>query len=179
VYPVDEGVKARPVSAEEVLMVDVGGGKGQALQTLKEQFPGVEGRLVLQDPPLVIESVEIDKLAFGATVQDFFMPQPVVGTPFLLYFHFFILVKVDVLLRIYLLVLLKLRGGLTRSNFHRKVPGSITFAVSCMAGPTSPAPQPSNIPTKPASPATRPYSSMNLFSQPRALDDSKASTISI
>lgn len=64
----------------DVFLVDVGGGRGHDLDQLlavhkREDLPG---RVVLQDLPPVIDSIE-DKAAkaFEATAHDFFTPEPV------------------------------------------------------------------------------------------------------
>ena len=80
-YPVEDrlGEGLQPGN-DQVLLVDVGGGKGQDLLLFKKQFPHLPGRLVLQDLPEVIteakSTLEDDIEAFG---HDFTTPQPVEG----------------------------------------------------------------------------------------------------
>ncbi|KAH7386795.1 putative O-methyltransferase [Phaeosphaeria sp. MPI-PUGE-AT-0046c] len=67
---------------DEVLLVDVGGGKGHDVQVFNERF-GKEGKggLVLQDTPGVIEDIGDDALdgRIRKMGHDFFEPQPVKG----------------------------------------------------------------------------------------------------
>lgn len=73
---------------DKALIVDVGGGKGQALKRIMDAFPEIENkadRLVLEDRPDVIEDAErtADHQAFGKVkkvVHDFFHEQPIKGT---------------------------------------------------------------------------------------------------
>ncbi|KAM3497403.1 hypothetical protein MY10362_009248 [Beauveria mimosiformis] len=63
-------------SAEHVVFVDVGGGNGQQIAALKEKFPGLKGRAILQDRPEVLEkALEVDgmeKMSY-----DYLTEQPV------------------------------------------------------------------------------------------------------
>lgn len=72
---------------EEVLIVDVGGGKGQSLVAIQQELrdEGVEvkglGSWVLQDRPGVIASIpEEDLPGIKKQAHDFFTPQPIKGT---------------------------------------------------------------------------------------------------
>lgn len=70
------GARADPAAP---LLVDVGGGEGHDIQAFARAFPHALGTLVLQDLPLVVESIrELD----GGIVRmgyDFFTEQPVKG----------------------------------------------------------------------------------------------------
>jgi hypothetical protein len=81
-YPVPE--LAQGVAAEDVLLVDVGGGVGHDLAEFRRKWPGVPGRLVLQDLGDVIEQARVmnreTERGVEATVHDFFTEQPVKGT---------------------------------------------------------------------------------------------------
>jgi hypothetical protein len=69
----------------DVLLVDVGGGKGHDLQVFHERFAANHsGSLVLQDLPVVIEGIQGDSLDSRITKMghDFFEPQPVKGESF-------------------------------------------------------------------------------------------------
>ncbi|KAM3450323.1 hypothetical protein MY3296_006211 [Beauveria thailandica] len=63
-------------SAEHVVFVDVGGGNGQQIAALKEKFPGLKGRAILQDRPEVLErALKVDgmeKMSY-----DYLTEQPV------------------------------------------------------------------------------------------------------
>lgn len=60
-YPFEAELNAEPVKDGEVVLVDVGGGRGHALERVKQRFPGLKGRLVLQDLDAVIK----DSIAGG------------------------------------------------------------------------------------------------------------------
>ncbi|KAH6683931.1 S-adenosyl-L-methionine-dependent methyltransferase [Halenospora varia] len=66
-------------SPDETLIVDIGGGVGHDLVALKEKFPEVKGKLIVQEIPVVVQS--ITSLPSGITAQehDMFTPQPIKG----------------------------------------------------------------------------------------------------
>ncbi|KAH8807365.1 O-methyltransferase-domain-containing protein [Xylogone sp. PMI_703] len=69
-------------SKDEVLLVDVGGNSGHDLVGFHKAHPSMPGRLILQDLPKIIDS--LDSAAFSqqgieAMGHDFFTPQPVHG----------------------------------------------------------------------------------------------------
>lgn len=78
-YPFEAELNKEPVKEGEVVLVDVGGGRGHALERIKQRFPGLKGRLVLQDQDPVIK----DGIAGGLSaeiepqVASFFEPNPV------------------------------------------------------------------------------------------------------
>lgn len=78
-YPFEAELNKEPVKEGEVVLVDVGGGRGHALERVKQRFPGLKGRLVLQDQDPVIK----DGIAGGLSaeiepqVASFFEPNPV------------------------------------------------------------------------------------------------------
>jgi ribosomal protein RSM22 (predicted rRNA methylase) len=43
----------------DVLFVDVGGGNGSQCAALRERFPSLQGRIVLQDRPAVLENAAV------------------------------------------------------------------------------------------------------------------------
>jgi hypothetical protein len=63
---------------DSVTLVDIGGGRGQFIEALTDANPTLPGRLILQDLPAVIDSLEKSSLGFEAMVHDFFTPQPVI-----------------------------------------------------------------------------------------------------
>lgn len=65
----------------EVLIVDVGGGRGQALSAIKECYPRLEGRMVLQDQAAVVEDAKRSGLPgfIEPMAASFFEAQPVKG----------------------------------------------------------------------------------------------------
>lgn len=79
--PVEEvlGQNAR-TDSDAVLLVDVGGGLGQDIVDFQKSYGHLPGRLVLQDLPTVIESVQGLPTKVEAMGHDFFTPQPIHGT---------------------------------------------------------------------------------------------------
>ncbi len=81
-YPFDKELNAEPIAADEIVRVDVGGGRGQALERIKKDFPALQGRLILQDQPDVIADARAGGLpayieTHGGT--SFFEPNPMKG----------------------------------------------------------------------------------------------------
>lgn len=78
-YPVaDRLITGFDPSNSDVLLVDIGGGKGHDLELFAAAHPTHPGKLVLQDREPVIASVEITKdTPFQAETHDFFTPQPI------------------------------------------------------------------------------------------------------
>ena len=77
-YPVEEQlIQGFDPSNNEVLLVDVGGGRGHDTLSFSAQYAH-PGKLVLQDREAVITSIQ-DKeaLPFGCEAHDFFTPQPI------------------------------------------------------------------------------------------------------
>ncbi|KAL8966327.1 MAG: hypothetical protein Q9183_003419 [Haloplaca sp. 2 TL-2023] len=63
---------------DDVFLVDVGGGRGHDISALHERFPGLPGRLVLQELPETFKDLPpIDGVEFMA--HDMFNPQPIKG----------------------------------------------------------------------------------------------------
>lgn len=82
-YPFAEQIVAGSESKEDsVLVVDVGGGLGQVLVKIREKFPDLQGKLILEDLPKTVQQAELElekKDMFEAIGHDFFTPQPVKG----------------------------------------------------------------------------------------------------
>lgn len=79
-YPVNERLVAGfDSSANENLLVDVGGGKGHDLATFNTKYASHPGKTVLQDREPVIDGVlaEPTEKSFEAQAYDFFTPQPI------------------------------------------------------------------------------------------------------
>ena len=69
-------------SEDEVLIVDVGGGKGQALEIIRRTFPELRGRFIVQDLPEVVAATKASAhlpSSIETMATDFFKPQPVIG----------------------------------------------------------------------------------------------------
>ena len=75
-FPVEEKLH---VTGNEPLLVDIGSGLGHDLVALKSKFPGLVGRLIAEDLPVVIENMKDLPLGIEAMGHDFFTPQPVKG----------------------------------------------------------------------------------------------------
>lgn len=81
-YPVAEQlITGFDASINEVLLVDVGGGKGHDVATFAAQYNPCPGKVVLQDREPVIAGVIATgaNRAFEVQTHDFFTPQPVKG----------------------------------------------------------------------------------------------------
>ena len=61
--------------------VDIGGATGHQCVLLKNRYPELAGRIVLQDQPFIIDQVNANPIpGIKAQAYDFFTPQPVKGT---------------------------------------------------------------------------------------------------
>ncbi|APA05649.1 hypothetical protein sscle_01g004190 [Sclerotinia sclerotiorum 1980 UF-70] len=76
-FPVAEKLVAE--SPTDPLIIDIGGGIGHDLIRFKEANPDIQGRLIVQDIPVVISGIAPGSLPEGIEAQphDFFKPQPV------------------------------------------------------------------------------------------------------
>ncbi|KAF2185209.1 S-adenosyl-L-methionine-dependent methyltransferase [Zopfia rhizophila CBS 207.26] len=76
-YPVQaELVEKFDPQSSDVIFVDVGGGYGQKAIALKEAFPDLPGRIIVQDLPMSIERApKVEGIEF--MVHDFFTEQPI------------------------------------------------------------------------------------------------------
>jgi ubiquinone/menaquinone biosynthesis C-methylase UbiE len=78
-YPFD---KLKAPDGDGVVLVDVGGGDGRMLRRIRQKFPEMKGKAVLQDLPSVIrQGTVVDEMESAEAVgYDFFSkPQPVNG----------------------------------------------------------------------------------------------------
>ncbi|MCJ1394031.1 hypothetical protein MMC18_006909 [Xylographa bjoerkii] len=79
VYPFE--AQAADLDPEAPLFVDVGGGIGHQCLVLKQTYPSLSGRVIVQDLPQTLEQAKpIDGVVFQA--HDFFEPQPATGARF-------------------------------------------------------------------------------------------------
>lgn len=80
-FPFGEALALNPCGKDEVAIVDVGGGRGQSLESIREDWPGVSGRWVLQDLPGVIGDAKAKGVPeyIEAMPLSFFEEQPVKG----------------------------------------------------------------------------------------------------
>lgn len=75
-YPVKQRLGV--VGKSEVLLVDVGGGLGHETMGLSNAYPGLSGKLIVQDTPSVIQEAQSSKKLpsnIEAVAHDFFTPQ--------------------------------------------------------------------------------------------------------
>jgi hypothetical protein len=78
-YPVAEKLQVSTSSASDVLLVDVGGGHGQAIAGFKDKNPTAIGKLIVQDLPVVVDSITQLPSGLTAMSHNFFEPQPIIG----------------------------------------------------------------------------------------------------
>ena len=64
---------------DDVLLIDIAGGRGHDLQAFKTNYPQASGRLILQDTPSVIDDIKSLDESIERIKYDFFTPQPVKG----------------------------------------------------------------------------------------------------
>ena len=80
-YPFDKELNPEEIRDTYVVIVDVGGGRGQALKAIHEVYPSLKGRMVLQDVPEVIKDAKASGLPsyVEPMAASFFEAQPVQG----------------------------------------------------------------------------------------------------
>ena len=86
-YPFADGPDGIKTDPDAVTFVDIGGGRGQATKAVKQAYPGIPGRFIVQDLPFTIEKLdaaETKQAGFEAMAHNFFEPQPIKGAK---YYH--------------------------------------------------------------------------------------------
>ena len=80
-FPFDKELNPEEIRDTYVVIVDVGGGRGQVLKAIHEDYPSLRGRMVLQDVPEVIEDAKASGLPsfIKPMAASFFEAQPVQG----------------------------------------------------------------------------------------------------
>lgn len=79
VFPIDAKlVEGFQKEKNDVIFVDLGGGRGQEISTLRGMTPGLPGRTILQELPELVQSFPGTE---GIEIMEhsFFKPQPVKG----------------------------------------------------------------------------------------------------
>ena len=66
---------------DQLLFVDVGGGRGNSLRTFRKNHRQLNGRIIVQDLPKVVEGQENEE-GVETIAHDFFTPQPFKGMQF-------------------------------------------------------------------------------------------------
>ena len=84
-YPVDSNILDGTSADDSAVLVDIGGAKGHDLLPILERYPSTSGRLVLQDLPGTIESINSLQDGIKAMSHDFFKKQPIKGEHLLTY----------------------------------------------------------------------------------------------
>ncbi|PQE19433.1 quercetin 3-O-methyltransferase 1 protein [Rutstroemia sp. NJR-2017a BBW] len=69
--------KLQVTSTSEVVLVDIGGGVGHDVIALQKRFPDLRGQYIVQDIPVVVDSITSLPTGISAQKHDFFSPQPV------------------------------------------------------------------------------------------------------
>lgn len=78
-FPFDEQLANGFRSGDDAVMfVDVGGGVGHEVKAVKNKYPNLGGRFILQDLPETIEQATLVP-GMEAVEHDFFAPQPIKG----------------------------------------------------------------------------------------------------
>lgn len=77
-FPVKEKL-LRGITEDDILLADIGGGRGHDLVAFQKKYAGVPGRLVLQDLPVVINNLKGLPKGIELAAHDFFTPQPLKG----------------------------------------------------------------------------------------------------
>lgn len=78
-FPIREHIIDGFGGDSDVLQVDVGAGRGHDVVRFKEALPDAPGKLIVQDLPQVINSIEGMDPSIIRQTYDFFTPQPVKG----------------------------------------------------------------------------------------------------
>ncbi|KAF2264003.1 O-methyltransferase [Lojkania enalia] len=87
-WPVEKEIfESMDDDENEVLLVDVGGGRGHDVHAFKNKFPDRKGRLVVEDLPAVIDDIKDLDERIERVKYDFLTPQPIKGAR-MYYFHF-------------------------------------------------------------------------------------------
>lgn len=79
IYPFENELGHLVETDDTVVLVDVGGGKGQASKMIRQGCPGLKGRFILQDRPEVIADITEELPGIEKMAHDFFKEQPVKG----------------------------------------------------------------------------------------------------
>lgn len=88
VFPFQEEIEGwKGGNEERVLMVDVGGGFGQQSVGLRKKYPGLKGRVVLQDLPATIGRLGGGLEGVEVMAHNFLEVQPVKGQFLLVHFR--------------------------------------------------------------------------------------------
>jgi hypothetical protein len=84
IFPFEAELSKIHTEDDTVLLVDIGGGKGQATRQIKQLCANIKGRIILQDREVVTSSITEEMPGIEVMGYDFFTPQPIKGTSSLL-----------------------------------------------------------------------------------------------
>lgn len=80
IFPFEAELSRLHTDDDTVLLVDIGGGMGQAVRQIKEMCPNIKGRMILQDRPQVTSVITEEMPGIEVMAYDFFTTQPIKGT---------------------------------------------------------------------------------------------------
>jgi hypothetical protein len=78
-FPFKDVYSRLDTTDETVLLVDVGGGNGQATTAIRALCPGIKGKMILQDQQHVLDAINTPLSGVEKMGYDFFTIQPVKG----------------------------------------------------------------------------------------------------
>jgi demethylsterigmatocystin 6-O-methyltransferase len=81
-YPIEKELGNFKAADDSALLVDIGGGFGQHSVFFKDNFPHLEGRIVVQDLPSTLAHIPSKPPGIEFQEYDFFLKQPVQGAKF-------------------------------------------------------------------------------------------------
>lgn len=84
IYPFEAELSKIHTEDDTVLLVDIGGGMGQATRQIKQICPNIKGRMILQDREVVTSKITEVMPGIEVMGYDFFTPQPIKGLSSLL-----------------------------------------------------------------------------------------------
>ena len=78
-FPIKGALENFDLGDSSPLLVDVGGGIGHDVEEFRKRYPGVPGRLIVQDLPETIQQASKAGQSIELMAHDFFTPQPIEG----------------------------------------------------------------------------------------------------
>ncbi|KAK4501482.1 hypothetical protein PRZ48_007291 [Zasmidium cellare] len=82
-FPFDTKTADLKLTAQDVFIVDIGGGMGHQTHLIKQKFPSIPGRAIVQDLPHVVEHASSNPFpGIEYQAHDMFTPEPVHGAAF-------------------------------------------------------------------------------------------------
>lgn len=78
-FPIQSQIDDLRTDKVAVTLVDIGGNLGHDLVLFKKRWPGIGGRVVLEDLKEVVDANEVVLEGIEKVEYDFFTPQPIKG----------------------------------------------------------------------------------------------------